>query len=78
MVEALNFRKWYDSLVDLRRDEENNLFPPRFKLKMINKEYFNESPLYLVYKYMICIKSKNREDKHLTLNLSGFGLNKGL
>ena len=73
----MNFRKWYESLDDLQRDEENDLFPPRFKLKMINKNY-NLSPVNLVYKYVICIKTKKKEDKHFTLNISGFGLNKGL
>ena len=41
-------------------------------------EYYHQSPLYLVYKYMICIKSKKREDKYFTLNVSGFGFNRGL
>ena len=70
---------WYESLAELRKDEKNDVFPPRFKLKVINKDY-NPSLLNLVYKYKICIQSKKREDKHLALNISGFGqfLNKGL
>ena len=78
-ADALNFRLWYESLDHLQIDEEKDLFPPCFKLKVINKDY-NPSQLNLVYKYKICIQSKKREDKHLTLNISGFGqfLNKGL
>ena len=70
---------WYDSVSDLLRDETNDRFPPRFRLKMVNK-HCNLSEMNLVYKYKICVKSKRKEDKQLTLIISGFGrrfLNKG-
>ena len=72
MAEALNFRLWYKSVDRLLNDEDNDLFPPRFKLKAVNKDY-SPSALNLVYKYTLCIKSKRRKDKHLMLNISGFG-----
>ena len=68
----MNFRLWYESVDDLVKDEDEDRFPPRFKLKMINEDY-SLSALNLVYEYKICIKSDKRKDKHLKLNISGFG-----
>ena len=78
--EALNFRLWYENDTDLLEDENNDRFPPRFKLKILNKD-FNPSEMNFVYKYKVYVQSKKREDKELTLNISGIGrqfLNKGL
>ena len=55
----------------LQAEEDNDRFPPRFKLKMVNK-YYTSSEKNLLYKYYIYVKSK-RVEKMLTLNISGFG-----
>lgn len=78
VAETLNFRMWYENVDDLLKDEENDLFPPRFKLKIVQKDY-NLSTSGLLYKYEICVQSKR--SVHLTLSISGFGqqfLKKGL
>ena len=70
--ESLNFRKWYKHHSHLLNDENNDLFPPRFKLKLVNKDY-NLSSRNLNYKLKICIQNKKRGDAYFTLNISGFG-----
>jgi len=64
----LNFRLWYENVAALLKDEDDDLFPPQFKLKIIKKDY-NISVQNIVYK--ICIQSKKRT-KYLTLSISGF------
>ena len=61
-------------------DEESNRFPPRFYLKLVNRGN-SLSQMNSIYKFMICVQSEGKEDKHLTLNISGFGhksLNEGM
>ena len=65
-AKELNFRHWYARRVDkLAKDENDDLFPPRFKLKVKRND---TSELNLVYN--ILIKSKKEKDQCLTLNIS--------
>ena len=69
--EQLNFRHLGYSASELRNEEENNRFPPRFKLNIVNTNY-TPSEISL-YEYHIYIKSEGESDKTLTLNICGFG-----
>ena len=58
---------WYKSDDNLQKDEESDLFPPRFKLQVVNKDC-NESALNLYYK--ICVRGKKKKEvKDITLNI---------
>ena len=57
---------------DLLREIDNDRFPPRFMLKMVNT-YNTPSKMNLLYEYYIYVKSEEKDDKKLTLNISGFG-----
>ena len=68
----MNFRKLYKSIEDLVKDEDNDRFPPHFRLKLVNRD--NTSSLStLTYEYTICIQSKKKKDELLGLNISGLG-----
>ena len=69
----MNFRKLYKSVDDLVNDEDNDRFPPHFKLLLVKKDTNPSSSSILSYVYTICIQSKRKQDVLLALNISGFG-----
>ena len=68
----MNFRKLYKSVEDLVKDEDNDRFPPHFKLKLVKRDN-TPSLSFLTYDYTICIQSRKKKDELLALNISGFG-----
>ena len=68
----MNFRKLYKSIDDLVNDEDNDRFPPHFKLNLIKQDN-NPSSSTLTYTYTIFIQSKRKQDELFALNISGFG-----
>ena len=54
----------------MQKDENDDVFPPRFKLT-VKKEGYNLHVLDLTYK--ICRKSKGQEDDHRTFLIPDIG-----
>ena len=68
----MNLQKWYgeDGYKNLEKDENDNVFPPRFKL-IVKKEADNAAVIDLDFK--ICRKTKNKEDEYWILYIPDIG-----
>ena len=64
-ADSIDFRKWYKSEATLKEDERNDLFPPRFKLKI---NCYNAS-FTLDFRYTVCVGQEHKENIHLQLNI---------
>ena len=64
-ADSIDFRKWYKSDAALKEDEQNDLFPPRFKIKI---NCYNPS-FTLDFRYTVCVGQDKQEDISLQLNI---------
>ena len=67
LAEEINFRNWYENPSELEEAENNDVFPPRFKIKLNCHTPLN--PNILDLHYCICIKKIGEKNRYLHLNV---------
>ena len=67
LTEEIDYRLWYDVPSELEKAENDDEYPPRFKLKLNCHNPLD--PKVLDYCYSICVKRLEKVNRYLSFNV---------